>query len=192
MSPAGSARSTCPAREAGRPPFEPCAAPGGETSDGLGTTRSAVTRAAPAFCIGSLSYRKRLPDPTPSPMILRSLRQRAVVWGTLHLSPRHRMRMRHRARLAARYLSGDGLEIGALHMRTKLPPGARVRFVDYKDLPALLRIYGQQVGWVNLAPVDIVDDGQTLATVPDASVDFVTTSWSTAPPPSGRSRHGCG
>lgn len=72
--------------------------------------------------------------------------------------------------LAARYLRGDGLELGALNLPLRLPAGAHVRYVDRKAVP--------QEDWPEMAgqgfaPVDVVDDAQTLATVGDASQDFV-------------------
>lgn len=100
------------------------------------------------------------------------LRQRARTWAVLHLSPRHHYRMLRRARLAARYLSGDGLEIGALHMPVRVPRHARVRYVDYQDRRQRELTY-PQLAWVSCVPVSVVDDGESLATVPDGSVDFV-------------------
>jgi ubiquinone/menaquinone biosynthesis C-methylase UbiE len=75
-------------------------------------------------------------------------------------------------RIAAAYLKGHGLEIGALHARTAVPPGARVRYVDRKSRDDLRREYPNtdQEGFNR---VDIVDDAQTLATVPDSSEDFI-------------------
>lgn len=79
---------------------------------------------------------------------------------------------RVRAEIAARHLSGNGIEIGALAQPLPLPPAARVRYVDRFPLEELRRHYpecGNQI----MTPVDIVDDGEKLATIPDASVDFV-------------------
>lgn len=72
--------------------------------------------------------------------------------------------------LAARYLRGDGLELGALNLPLRLPAGARVRYVDRKAVPE--EDWPEMAGQ-GFAPVDVVDDAQTLATVPDASQDFV-------------------
>jgi SAM-dependent methyltransferase len=74
--------------------------------------------------------------------------------------------------MAGRYLRGDGLEIGALHEPLETPPGARVRYVD--RLPAgELRHHYPELAGRDLVSVDILDDGERLASVPDASVDFV-------------------
>lgn len=97
---------------------------------------------------------------------------RGVMWAVLNLSPRHRVRMRHRARLAEKYLRGEGLEIGALHMPVRLPRGAKVRYVDYQDSAQQRETY-PELAWVPVVPVHLVADGQTLAGVEPGSVDFV-------------------
>jgi predicted SAM-dependent methyltransferase len=77
-----------------------------------------------------------------------------------------------RRRLAERYIAGDGIEIGALHRPLHSPPGAHVRYVDRYD-EARLRHHYPELADVQLMPVDVVDDGERLSTLPDASVDFV-------------------
>ena len=99
--------------------------------------------------------------------VVAKLRRRA---GAL-LSPDVRRFNATRRDLAERYLAGDGIEIGALHRPLVVPRKARVRFVDREDVAALRRHYPELRP--RLVPVDIVDDGETLATLPDASVDFV-------------------
>jgi predicted SAM-dependent methyltransferase len=74
--------------------------------------------------------------------------------------------------IAARYLQGDGLEIGALHNPLPVPSGARVRYVDRMPVAELERHYPELRGKA-LVPVDVIDDGEQLASVPDASMDFV-------------------
>lgn len=78
----------------------------------------------------------------------------------------------NRVVLAARYLRGDGIEIGGLGRPLMLPAGARVRFVDRFDEAGLRGNYPEMAGVAIVRP-DIVDDGETLATIPDASQDFV-------------------
>jgi predicted SAM-dependent methyltransferase len=78
----------------------------------------------------------------------------------------------NRDAIAERYLRGDGLEIGALHNPLPVPPGARVRYVDRMATEDLRRQYPELDG-KPLVEVDVVDDGERLPTVPDASVDFV-------------------
>lgn len=77
-----------------------------------------------------------------------------------------------RKRLATAHLSGSGLEIGALHMPLKLPAGASASYVDRFEL-AELRAHYPELDDYELVRPDIIDDGETLSTVADDSVDFV-------------------
>jgi SAM-dependent methyltransferase len=87
-------------------------------------------------------------------------------------SPNWRRYLRTRRRLAERHLGGSGLEIGALHMPLPLPEGASARYVDHKTLPELRRDFPELDG-VEIVSPDIVDDGASLRSVADESVDFV-------------------
>jgi SAM-dependent methyltransferase len=78
----------------------------------------------------------------------------------------------NRALFARSFCGGSGIEIGALHHPLRLPPGARVRYVDRMTRERLYAQY-QELRDENLVPVDIVDDGETLATLPDGREDFV-------------------
>lgn len=77
--------------------------------------------------------------------------------------------------VARRYLRGDGIEIGALHRPLRLPPAARVRYVDVMGREDLIATHSSAVygdlRWV--VETDIVDDGERLATFADESLDFV-------------------
>jgi predicted SAM-dependent methyltransferase len=80
--------------------------------------------------------------------------------------------------LARRYLTGDGIEIGALIKPLRVPPGVTVRQVDYKSRADLIRDDGPAlralgVDLDRIPEIDVVDDAGTLATFTDASVDFV-------------------
>jgi SAM-dependent methyltransferase len=77
-----------------------------------------------------------------------------------------------RAEFAARYLFGEGLEIGALHQPLAVPAHARVSYVDRMKTDELRREYPELAEW-DLTEVAVVDDGETLATVADASQDFI-------------------
>lgn len=77
-----------------------------------------------------------------------------------------------RASIARRYLKGQGIEIGALYAPLKVSKRARVKYVDRLPVEALRRQYPELDG-VPLVPVDIVDDGETLATLADGAQDFV-------------------
>ncbi|MGI8803022.1 MAG: methyltransferase domain-containing protein [Solirubrobacteraceae bacterium] len=88
------------------------------------------------------------------------------------LTPAARATRRVRRDLAERHLSGAGLEIGALHCPLQIPAAASVRYVDRMDL-AGLRGHYPELESKALVEVDVIDDGETLAAQPDASVDFV-------------------
>jgi SAM-dependent methyltransferase len=76
--------------------------------------------------------------------------------------------------LAVRYLRGDGIEIGAMHLPLRLPRGARVRYVDYVSTEELLQAYHETLGSdpPPMVETDVVDDGERLAKFADESVDF--------------------
>jgi SAM-dependent methyltransferase len=78
----------------------------------------------------------------------------------------------NRRTLAAAYLWGNGIEIGALHNPLPLPPQAKVQYVDRMDVYGLRKHY-PELSAVTIVPVDIVDDGEKLETIADASQDFV-------------------
>ncbi len=77
-----------------------------------------------------------------------------------------------RLTVADRYLRGRGLEIGALQDPLRLRPGVQVRYVDIASTEDLRRMYPRKAQR-HLVPVDIVDDGERLATVDDGTQDFV-------------------
>jgi predicted SAM-dependent methyltransferase len=78
----------------------------------------------------------------------------------------------NRDAIAARYLRGEGLEIGALHNPLPVPEQARVRYVDRMSTAELRRQY-PELDRRPLVDVDVIDDGERLESVPDGSVDFV-------------------
>lgn len=77
-----------------------------------------------------------------------------------------------RRHLAGRYLRGDGLEVGALHLPLGLPRGARARYVDRMGVEEL-RIHYPELDEYELVTPDFIDDGEALNSVPSASMDFV-------------------
>ena len=77
-----------------------------------------------------------------------------------------------RRELAAEFFRGRGIEIGALHLPMAMPAGVGVRYVDRMTVPELRAHYPELDGQ-DLAPVDLVDDGELLATVEPESVDFI-------------------
>ncbi len=81
-------------------------------------------------------------------------------------------RFTSREALAAGYLSGEGLEIGALHSPTPVPAHAHCRYVDRKPTSELRREYSEKAD-LDLVEIDVVDDGEVLGTVPAESQDFI-------------------
>jgi SAM-dependent methyltransferase len=75
-------------------------------------------------------------------------------------------------RIAAAYLTGHGIEIGALHSPTTVPRGVRVRYVDRMSAEDLRREY-PGTEHEGFSRVDVVDEAQTLATFADGSEDFI-------------------
>ncbi|MBM3270107.1 MAG: methyltransferase domain-containing protein [Candidatus Sericytochromatia bacterium] len=78
----------------------------------------------------------------------------------------------NRRQVAERYLCGEGIEIGALHLPLEVGPDARVRYVDRCDEQTLRGQY-PELADMDLAPVDVVDDGEVLATFAPESLDFI-------------------
>ncbi|HSO07549.1 MAG TPA: methyltransferase domain-containing protein [Pelomicrobium sp.] len=79
---------------------------------------------------------------------------------------------RARARVARPHLRGEGLEIGALHFPLRVPRRARVRYVDRMSKADALRAFPDLDPDRVVSP-EFIDDGFTLADVPDASQDFL-------------------
>lgn len=76
-----------------------------------------------------------------------------------------------RARLA-RWLAGDGIEIGALHRPLEVPGGTRVRYVDHLDEDGLRATYPELAGY-DLVPVSVIGSAEDLSGFEDSSLDFV-------------------
>ena len=77
-----------------------------------------------------------------------------------------------RRELASRFLTGAGLEVGALQRRLPLPDHCSVKYVDRLPLEELLAHYPELRGLPIQAP-DLIDDGETLSKVASDSMDFV-------------------
>ena len=69
-----------------------------------------------------------------------------------------------RSEFAARFLAGEGLEIGALHQPLATPPQAQVRYVDRLSVDDLRSEYPELADW-DLTEVDVIDNGELLETV---------------------------
>jgi SAM-dependent methyltransferase len=77
-----------------------------------------------------------------------------------------------RHELGVELLRGSGIEIGALHLPMVLSAGVSVRYVDRMTMLELRAHYPDLDGH-DLAPVDVVDDGERLSTMEPESVDFI-------------------
>jgi SAM-dependent methyltransferase len=77
-----------------------------------------------------------------------------------------------RTELARHFIRGSGLEIGALYRPLDVPLEASVTYVDRMTVEELRRHYAELAD-VDFTPVDVLDDGERLTTVPDESQDFV-------------------
>jgi len=71
-----------------------------------------------------------------------------------------------------RYIRGNGIEIGGLHRPLALYEGAKAKYVDRLSTEEVRKVYANVADKPQVT-VDIVDDGETLRTIADASVDFV-------------------
>lgn len=78
----------------------------------------------------------------------------------------------NRELIANSYLAGTGIEIGALHHPLPVPKVAQVKYVDRMSVPDL-RTHYPELNSVNLVEVDIIDNGESLTTIAEASQDFV-------------------
>ena len=74
--------------------------------------------------------------------------------------------------LAAAFLHGEGIEVGALHNPLRLPGEVRVRYVDRLDVAGLVEHY-PELGDLPLVDVDYVDDGELLKSFAAETQDFV-------------------
>jgi SAM-dependent methyltransferase len=81
------------------------------------------------------------------------------------------MRKKKRARLA-RWLVGDGIEIGALYRALAVPRTARVRYVDRLSVPDLRKHY-EELADLELTPVDLIGSAENLSVLEDESIDFI-------------------
>lgn len=80
--------------------------------------------------------------------------------------------LQKRSQLAAKYLCGNGIEIGALDAPLDLPAQAKVRYVDRMPVHEL-RLQYPELASRKLVDVDIVDDGESLGKIEDDSLDFL-------------------
>lgn len=77
-----------------------------------------------------------------------------------------------RKELAVQYISGEGIEVGALHAPLEVSEGTNVHYVDRMSAADLRKQY-PELSAVNLVDPDIVDDGEKLSKIQDNVWDFV-------------------
>ena len=77
-----------------------------------------------------------------------------------------------REQIARRFIAGSGIEIGALDCPLPTALGTVVRYVDKLPLKLLRRHYPELSG-NNMVLPHIIDDGETLSSFEDGSLDFV-------------------
>lgn len=71
-----------------------------------------------------------------------------------------------------RYITGKGIEIGALHNPVKLPQNVNVKYVDRMSVSELRKQY-PELNSREIVNVDIIDDGEKLEKFQDCTQDFV-------------------
>jgi len=92
----------------------------------------------------------------------------SLLWERIGLDTR----LNARKRVANRYLQGEGIEIGALHNPLPLKKNVHVRYVDRLPLSELQKQY-PELDPHRMVSLDTVDDGETLSTITDDSLDFI-------------------
>lgn len=77
-----------------------------------------------------------------------------------------------RETIANIYIKGKGLEIGALHVPTRVPKTAKVKYIDRMTVLDLRRQY-PELNNEKFVDVDIIDDSEHLSKIKDLSQDFI-------------------
>lgn len=77
-----------------------------------------------------------------------------------------------REALAARYLRGSGIEIGAMHNPLRVPRGVSVQYVDYLSREENVERF-TEIRDLHLVTPNVVEDGFTLPSFGGSSVDFL-------------------
>ena len=72
----------------------------------------------------------------------------------------------------AGWLTGRGIELGALHQPLAVPAGVQVEYVDRLSV-ADLRTQYPELAALDLVPVSHIGSAEDLSSIADSSVDFV-------------------
>ena len=80
--------------------------------------------------------------------------------------------LQRRRALSSKYLTGQGIEIGALHHPLAVSEEVSVCYVDRLSNEELRPLYPELRAF-SLVPIDIVDDGEKLSRIEDESLDFI-------------------
>jgi predicted SAM-dependent methyltransferase len=76
--------------------------------------------------------------------------------------------------IAQKFISGDGIEIGALHNPTQLGRDVSIKYVDRISLDELKKHYPEMtINNDSLISVDIIDNGEHLETFSSNSLNFI-------------------
>jgi O-antigen biosynthesis protein len=86
--------------------------------------------------------------------------------GPLEAPPAH---ADTRTQLATEFLRGSGLEIGAMNWPLAVPSGVQVTYVDHMSVEDQRTAHPE----LEVARVDVIDDGERLETFVEESVDFI-------------------
>ncbi len=76
---------------------------------------------------------------------------------------------------AKKYLSGEGLEIGALHNPTEMRHGTKIRYVDILSKEEAISRH-PELDPAKIVPVEYVEDGFSLPSFSDQTQDFLVAS----------------
>jgi len=77
-----------------------------------------------------------------------------------------------RVGISANFINGSGIEIGGLNYPLMVKPGVVVKYLDRVSVDDHVNIL-TEISKDDVVRVDIIDDGETLATIEDNSQDFV-------------------
>lgn len=91
---------------------------------------------------------------------------------SLHTKLVFRFTQFSRLGISSHFIKGAGIEIGGLNYPLPVKPGVIVKYLDRITAEEHIGVLAE-LKRKDLVRVDIIDDGETLGTIPDASQDFV-------------------